>query len=256
MLFVSFPSNSFCFKNCIKTDDSQLSYTLIISHDKINIVQFSAHFLLRKNIWQLQENTELFKEEKEKFKWTKKNVDRGQNREWGKTGAGSESECGMGEKHGWDRTWNEEWGKTRTGFLLKWGMGENLDWITAGIWNGGKPLEYGMGKTCTGFLLEYGMWENLDWIPAGIQNEEELDQASQVPEKWKIGSKHLSCGSSKILSLPFPVPCPAETSEVSVTGFPSDQSKGRAPAAGKGLVAASGRVRRDQDVSMIFKELK
>lgn len=51
---------------------AQLFNTLIISHDKINIVQFLAHFLLQKNTWQFQETTVLFQEEKEEFKQTKK----------------------------------------------------------------------------------------------------------------------------------------------------------------------------------------
>lgn len=208
MLFVSFPSNSFCFKNCIKTDDSQLSYTLIISHDKINIVQFSAHFLLRKNIWQLQENTELFKDEKEKFKWTKKNVDRGQNREWGKTG--------------WIRIrmWNG--GKTWMGSNLEWGMGENPDWITAEMRNGGKPgLDYRWnmewGETS-------GIWngENLHWIPAGIWNVRKPGLDSCWNTEW--GRARSSLSSTRevknrfktpvlwqqqnfISSFPCPLPC-------------------------------------------------
>lgn len=39
---------------------AQLSYTLIISHDEINIVHLLVHSLLQKNTWQLQETTVLF----------------------------------------------------------------------------------------------------------------------------------------------------------------------------------------------------
>lgn len=195
MLFVSFPSNSFCFKNCIKTDDSQLSYTLIISHDKINIVQFSAHFLQRKNIWQLQENTELFKEEKEKFKWTKKpltgakignggklGLDQNQNVEWGKNMDGIEPGMRNGGKPGLDYCWNMEWGET-SGI---WN-GENLHWIPAGIWNVRKP---GL-DSC---------W-NTEWGRArsSLSSTREVKNRFKTPVLWQQ--------QNFISSFPCPLPC-------------------------------------------------